>query len=157
MNNTSNFRQRVVNSYWVDDTTFLTEFEERGTNGKPFDGDDSEIVCVEFQKDENKWFLYKSYYDRNLDYIEHVSDCFTPYERAMYMTMAQDEYKRAICGDAWEKIVVADDYEKYDALIDSIKEYYDNGNNNVEVEDICNKHFIDLLTELSMRFNRLEI
>ena len=152
MNNTSNFRQRVVNSYWIDNTTFLTEFEERRTTDKPFDDGDSEIVCVEFQKDENKWFLYKQYYDRNLDYIEHASDCFTPYERAMYMTMAQDEYKRANCGDAWEKIVVADDYEKYDALIDSIKEYYDNGNNNVEVEDICNKHFIDLLRELSMRF-----
>lgn len=146
------FIQRVANSCWLDNTTFLIEFEEKKTTDKPFDDGDSEVVCVEFQKDENKWVLYKQYYDKNSDYIEHISDCFTPHEKAMYMTMAQDEYKRVNCGDAWEKIVVADDYEKYDALIDRIKEYYANEENTDEIEDICNKYFIDLLRELNMRF-----
>lgn len=152
MNNTSKFTQRVANSYWIDNTTFVVEFEEKETTDKPFEKGDTEVVCVEFQKDENKWVLYKQYYDKNSDYIEHLSDCFKPYERAMLLTMAQDEYKRANCGDAWEKIVVDDNYDKYDALIDRIKEYYGEGENDVEVEDICSKHFIDLLRELDMRF-----
>lgn len=148
----NNITQKVVNSYWIDNATFLVEFEEKPTNDKPFDDGDVEVVCVEFQKDENKWVLYKQYYDKNSDYIQHDCECFTSYERAMYMTMAQDEYKRANCGDAWEEIIVADDYEKYDALIDSIKEYYSNGENDSEIEDVCNKHFIELLKELNMQF-----
>lgn len=148
----NNMVQKIANSYWIDNTTFLVEFEEKVTTDKPFDEGDVEVVCVEFQKDENKWVLYKQYYDKNNDYIQHDSECFTPYERAMYMTMAQDEYKRANCGNAWEEIIVADDYEKYDALIDSIKEYYSNGENDSEIEDVCNKHFIELLRELNYSF-----
>lgn len=148
----NNMTQKIVNSYWIDNTTFLVEFEEKATTDKPFDEGDVEVVCVEFQKDENKWVLYKQYYDKNSDYIQHDCECFTPYERAMYMTMAQDEYKRANCGNAWEEIIVADDYEKYDALIDSIKEYYSNGENDSEIEDVCNKHFIELLKELNTQF-----
>lgn len=152
MGSTNTFTQRVANSYWIDNTTFLIEFEEKQTTDKPLNEGDTEVVCIEFQKDENKWVLYKQYYDKDNDFIQHASDCFTPYERGMYMTMAQDEYKRANCGDAWEQIIVANNYEKYDALIDSIKEYYGKGENNYEVEDICNKYFIDLLRELDMRF-----
>lgn len=148
----NNMTQKIANSYWIGNTTFLVEFEEKVTTGKPFDDGDVEVVCVEFQKDENKWVLYKQYYDKNSDYIQHDCGCFTPYERAMYMTMAQDEYKRANCGNAWEEIIVADDYEKYDALIDSIKEYYSNGENDSEIEDVCNKHFIELLKELNAQF-----
>lgn len=148
------FTKRITNTYEIDKNTFMVEFEETFTNDMPYDKGDTEVVCVEYQRDENKWVLYKQYYDKNKDFIEHETDCFTPYDRAEYITMAQDEYKRVTGGAAWDKIVVDDDYEKYDAFVDSIKEYYAKGNDEVsaEVEDVCNKHFLDLLKELNIKF-----
>ena len=49
---------------------------------------------VEYHKDEDKWILYKEYYDSDEEYIEQSDDDFTSDERTQYIEMAQMEYNR---------------------------------------------------------------
>lgn len=150
----NNTIRRISSSYWMGQDTFVVEFNREFTTRKPFDKGDFNIIMVEYHKDENKWVVYKEYYNSDEEYIEQSNDGFTPYERAQYVTMAQMEYKRVCCGDSWDGIVVSDNYEKYDAFIDSVKEYYANGDDTraSDVEDVCNKYIIDMLNELNIKF-----
>ena len=146
----------IRNSEWIDDTTFIVNFVPHPTTENFELKGVTEKVVVEYHKDENEWVVYKQYYDANGGYIDHDTDAFTQYDKAEYLTMAEDEYKKFNAGDSWEDIVVADDYEKYDALVDSIKNYYAqvSGNDDVayEVEDIVSTRFIELLSELDKKF-----
>jgi hypothetical protein len=149
------YSAKVSDSNWVDPNTFLVEFEGIKTTDKPFDEGDTEVVCVEFQSKENKCVLYKQCYNKEGDYIDHDCECFTPYQKAMYITMARYEYKRANCGEAWEKVMAANDYKAYDTLMDQIREYYSDGyDGSVQIVDVCNKHFVEMIAELNKIFHK---
>lgn len=148
----------ITNSEWLDDVTFIVNFEPTPTTENFELEGVTEEVLVEYHKDENKWVVDKQYYDADGGFIDHDTDAFTPYEKAEYLTMAEDEYKKFNAGDSWGDIVVSDNYEKYDALVDSIKNYYAqvSGNEYVayEVEDIISQRFIELLSELDNKFKK---
>lgn len=151
-------KKNITNSEWLDDVTFIVNFEPTPTTENFELEGVTEEVLVEYHKDENKWVVDKQYYDADGGFIDHDTDAFTPYEKAEYLTMAEDEYKKFNAGDSWEDIVVSDNYEKYDALVDSIKNYYAqvSGNEYVayEVEDIISQRFIELLSELDNKFKK---
>lgn len=148
----------ITNSEWLDDVTFIVNFEPTPTTENFELEGVTEEVLVEYHKDENKWVVDKQYYDADGGFIDHDTDAFTPCEKAEYLTMAEDEYKKFNAGDSWEDIIVSDNYEKYDALVDSIKNYYTqvSGNEYVasEVEDIVSQRFIELLRELDNKFKK---
>lgn len=80
-------------------------------------------------------------------------------EKAEYLTIAEGIYNNFNSNDSWEEIVVADNYERYDALVDSIKRYYAslNGDSDdvaYEVEDIISYRFMELLSELDSKFKK---
>ena len=149
----------VTNSEWLDDMTFLVNFKPIPTTEDfELEGVVEEVV-VEYHADENKWVVDKQYFDAEGGFIDHDTDAFTPYEKAEYLTIAVEEYKKLHAGDSWEEIVVADNYERYDALVDSIKRYYAslNGDSDevaYEVEDIISNRFMELLHELDNKFKK---
>ena len=149
----------ITNSEWLDDVTFIVNFEPTPTTENFELEGVTEEVLVEYHKDENKWVVDKQYYDADGSFIDHDTDAFTPYEKAEYLTMAEGEYKKFHADNSWDEIVVADDYEKYDALVESIKDYYSslNGDSDEvadEVEDIFNSRFMELLFELDNKFKK---
>lgn len=149
----------VSNSEWLDDVTFVVNFEATPTTEEfELEGVTEEVV-VEYHKDEDKWVVDKQYFDAEGGFIDHDTDAFTPYEKAEYLTIAEDEYKKFNANDSWEEIVVSDNYERYDALVDSIKQYYAslNGDSDevaYEVEDIISNRFMELLHELNSKFKK---
>lgn len=149
----------VSNSEWLDDVTFVVNFEATPTTeGFELEGVTEEVV-VEYHKDENKWVVDKQYFDAEGGFIDHDTDAFTPYEKAEYLTIAENEYKKFNANDSWEEIVVSDSYKRYDALVDSIKRYYTslNGDSDevaYEVEDIISDRFMELLYELDSKFKK---
>ena len=149
----------VTNSEWLDDVTFVVNFkptpttEDFGLEGV------TEEVLVEYHKDENKWVVDKQYFDADGGFLCHDTNAFTPYERPEYLTIAEGIYNNFKPNDSWEEIVVADNYERYDALADSIKRYYAslNGDSDevaYEVEDIISNRFMELLHELDNKFKK---
>lgn len=146
---------KITNSEWLDDVTFIVNFEPTPTTENfELEGVTEEVV-VEYHKDEHKWVVDKQYYDADGGFIDHDTDAFTPYERGKYLAMAEGEYKK----NSWNEIVVADNYEKYDALVDSIKDYYSSLNGDSDevahkVEDIFNSRFMELLFELDKKFKK---
>lgn len=149
----------VSNSEWLDDVTFVVNFEATPTT-EDFELEGvTEEVLVEYHKDENKWVVDKQYYAADGGFIDHDVNAFTPYERAEYLTIAEGIYNNFKSNDSWEEIVVADNYERYDALVDSIKRYYAslNGDSDevaYEVEDIISNRFMELLSELDKKFKK---
>ena len=149
----------VRNSEWLDDVTFVVNFEPIPTTEDfELEGVTEEVV-VEYHKDEHEWVVDKQYFDADGGFIDHDTNAFTPYEKAEYLTIAEGEYKKFNADDSWEEIVVADDYEKYDALVDSIKNYYMSLNGDSyevadEVEDIISTRFMELLHELDSKFKK---
>lgn len=149
----------VMNSEWLDNVTFVVNFEPTPTT-EDFESEGvTEEVVVEYHKDEHEWVVDKQYFDADGGFIDHDTNAFTPYEKAEYLTIAEDEYKKFNADDSWEEIVVADDYEKYDALVDSIKNYYMSLNGDSyevadEVEDIISTRFMELLHELDSKFKK---
>lgn len=149
----------ITNSEWLDDVTFIVNFEPTPTTEEfELEGVTEEVV-VEYHKDENEWVVDKQYYDAEGGFIDHDTDAFTPYDKAEYLTMAESEYKKFHANDSWEEIIVADDYEKYDALVDSIKDYYSSLNGDSDdiandIEDIINARFMELLHELDLRYKK---
>lgn len=149
----------VRNSEWLDDVTFVVNFEPTPTTEDfELEGVTEEVV-VEYHKDENKWVVDKQYFDAEGGFIDHDTDAFTPYEKAEYLTIAEGIHNNFKSNDSWEEIVVADNYETYDALVDSIKRYYAslNGDNDevaYEVEDIISYRFMELLSELDKKFKK---
>lgn len=131
----------VMNSEWLDNVTFVVNFEPTPTT-EDFESEGvTEEVVVEYHKDE------------------HDTNAFTPYEKAEYLTIAEGIHNNFKSNDSWEEIVVADNYERYDALVDSIKRYYAslNGDSDevaYEVEDIISYRFMELLYELDSKFKR---
>ena len=149
----------VRNSEWLDDVTFVVNFEPTPTTEDfELEGVTEEVV-VEYHKDEHKWVVDKQYFDADGGFIDHDTDAFTPYEKAEYLTIAEGIHNNFKSNDSWEEIVVADNYERYDALVDSIKRYYVslNGDSDevaYEVEDIISYRFMELLSELDKKFKR---
>ena len=149
----------VRNSEWLDDVTFVINFEPIPTTEDfELEGVTEEVV-VEYHKDEHKWVVDKQYFDADGGFIDHDTNAFTPYEKAEYLTIAEGIHNNFKSNDSWEEIVVADNYEKYDALVDSIKRYYAslNGDSDevaYEVEDIISYRFMELLSELDKKFKR---
>ena len=149
----------VRNSEWLDDVTFVVNFEPTPTTEDfELEGVTEEVV-VEYHKDEHKWVVDKQYFDADGGFIDHDTDAFTPYEKAEYLTIAEGIHNNFKSNDSWEEIVVADNYETYDALVDSIKRYYAslNGDSDevaYEVEDIISDRFMELLSELDKKFKR---
>ena len=149
----------VRNSEWLDDVTFVVNFEPTPTTEDfELEGVTEEVV-VEYHKDEHKWVVDKQYFDADGGFIDHDTDAFTPYEKAEYLTIADGIHNNFKSNDSWEEIVVADNYETYDALVDSIKRYYAslNGDSDevaYEVEDIISDRFMELLSELDKKFKR---
>ena len=149
----------VMNSEWLDNVTFVVNFEPIPTTEDfELEGVTEEVV-VEYHKDEHKWVVDKQYFDADGGFIDHDTNAFTPYEKAEYLTIAEGIHNNFKSNDSWEEIVVADDYEKYDALVDSIKRYYAslNGDSDevaYEVEDIISYRFMELLSELDKKFKR---
>ena len=149
----------VTNSEWLDDVTFVVNFEPTPTTEDfELEGVTEEVV-VEYHKDEHKWVVDKQYFDADGGFIDHDTDAFTPYEKAEYLTIAEGIHNNFKSNDSWEEIVVADNYETYDALVDSIKRYYAslNGDSDevaYEVEDIISYRFMELLSELDKKFKR---
>ena len=149
----------VSNSEWLDDVTFVVNFEPTPTTEDfELEGVTEEVV-VEYHKDEHKWVVDKQYFDADGGFIDHDTDAFTPYEKAEYLTIAEGIHNNFKSNDSWEEIVVADNYETYDALVDSIKRYYAslNGDSDevaYEVEDIISYRFMELLSELDKKFKR---
>ena len=149
----------VSNSEWLDDVTFVVNFEATPTTEDfELEGVVEEVV-VEYHKDENTWIVNKQYFDADGGFIDYNANAFTPYEKAEYLTIAENEYKKFNANDSWEDIVVSDNYERYDALVDSIKRYYAslNGDSDevaYEVEDIISDRFMELLSELDKKFKR---
>lgn len=149
----------ITNSEWLDDVTFIVNFEPTPTTENFELEGVTEEVLVEYHKDENKWVVDKQYYGADGGFIDHDTNAFTPYEKAEYLTMAEGEYKKFHADNSWDEIVVADAYEKYDALVESIKDYYSslNGDSDEvadEVEDIFNSRFMELLLELDNKFKK---
>ena len=149
----------VRNSEWLDDVTFVVNFEPTPTTEDfELEGVTEEVV-VEYHKDEHKWVVDKQYFDADGGFIDHDTDAFTPYEKAEYLTIAEGIHNNFKSNDSWEEIVVADNYETYDALVDSIKRYYAslNGDSDevaYEVEDIISDRFMELLSELDKKFKK---
>ena len=149
----------VSNSEWLDDVTFVVNFEATPTT-EDFELEGvTEEVLVEYHKDENKWVVDKQYYAADGGFIDHDTNAFTPYEKAEYLTIAEGIYNNFKPNDSWEEIVVADNYERYDALVDSIKRYYAslNGDSDevaYEVEGIISDRFMELLSELDNKFKK---
>ena len=149
----------VRNSEWLDDVTFVVNFEPTPTTEDfELEGVTEEVV-VEYHKDEHKWVVDKQYFDADGGFIDHDTNAFTPYEKAEYLTIAEGIHNNFKSNDSWEEIVVADNYETYDALVDSIKRYYAslNGDSDevaYEVEDIISYRFMELLSELDKKFKR---
>ena len=149
----------VRNSEWLDDVTFVVNFKPTPTTEDfELEGVTEEVV-VEYHKDEHKWVVDKQYFDADGGFIDHDTDAFTPYEKAEYLTIAEGIYNNFKSNDSWEEIVVADNYETYDALVDSIKRYYAslNGDSDevaYEVEDIISYRFMELLSELDKKFKK---
>ena len=149
----------VSNREWLDDVTFVVNFEATPTTEDfELEGVTEEVV-VEYHKDENKWVVDKQYYAADGGFIDHDTNAFTPYEKAEYLTIAEGIYNNFKPNDSWEGIVVADNYERYDALADSIKRYYAslNGDSDevaYEVEDIISNRFMELLHELDNKFKK---
>ena len=149
----------VRNSEWLDDVTFVVNFEPTPTTEDfELEGVTEEVV-VEYHKDEHKWVVDKQYFDADGGFIDHDTNAFTPYEKAEYLTIAEGIYNNFKPNDSWEKIVVADDYQRYDVLVDSIKRYYAslNGDSDEvadEVEDIISNRFMELLYELDKKFKK---
>ena len=149
----------VRNSEWMDDVTFVVNFEPTPTTEDfELEGVTEEVV-VEYHKDEHKWVVDKQYFDADGGFIDHDTDAFTPYEKAEYLTIAEGIHNNFKSNDSWEEIVVADNYETYDALVDSIKRYYAslNGDSDevaYEVEDIISYRFMELLSELDKKFKK---
>ena len=149
----------VSNSEWLDDVTFVVNFEATPTTEDfELEGVTEEVV-VEYHKDESKWVVDKQYYAADGGFIDHDTNAFTPYEKAEYLAIAEGIYNNIRPNDSWEEIVVADNYETYDALVDSIKRYYAslNGDSDevaYEVEDIISDRFMELLSELDKKFKR---
>lgn len=153
-----NNKKIITNREWLDDMTFIVNFEPTPTT-EDFGLDGvTEEVLVEYHKDERKWVVDKQYFDSDGCFIYNDTNAFTPYERAEYLKMAECEYKKFNSADSWEEIVVADNYEKYDALVDSIKNYYtsisDNEDVACEIEDIVSKRFMELLSEIDSKFKK---
>lgn len=149
----------VSNSEWLDDVTFVVNFEATPTTEDfELEGVTEEVV-VEYHKDEHKWVVDKQYFDADGGFIDHDTNAFTPYEKAEYLTIAEGIHNNFKSNDSWEEIVVADNYETYDALVDSIKRYYAslNGDSDevaYEVEDIISYRFMELLSELDKKFKK---
>ena len=149
----------VRNSEWLDDVTFVVNFEPTPTTEDfELEGVTEEVV-VEYHKDEHKWVVDKQYFDADGGFIDHDTDAFTPYEKAEYLTIAEGIHNNFKSNDSWEEIVVADNYERYDALVDSIKRYYAslNGDSDevaYEVENIISDRFMELLYELDSKFKK---
>ena len=149
----------VRNSEWLDDVTFVVNFEPTPTTEDfELEGVTEEVV-VEYHKDEHKWVVDKQYFNADGGFIDHDTDAFTPYEKAEYLTIAEGIHNNFKSNDSWEEIVVADNYETYDALVDSIKRYYAslNGDSDevaYEVEDIISYRFMELLSELDKKFKK---
>ena len=149
----------VRNSEWLDDVTFVVNFEPTPTTEDfELEGVTEEVV-VEYHKDEHKWVVDKQYFDADGGFIDHDTDAFTPYEKAEYLTIAEGIHNNFKSNDSWEEIVVADNCERYDALVDSIKRYYAslNGDSDdvaYEVEDIISYRFMELLSELDKKFKK---
>ena len=149
----------VSNSEWLDDVTFVVNFEATPTT-EDFELEGvTEEVLVEYHKDENKWVVDKQYYAADGGFIDHDTNAFTPYEKAEYLTIAEGIYNNFNPNDSWEEIVVADNYERYDAIVDSIKRYYAslNGDSDevaYEVEGIISDRFMELLSELDKKFKK---
>lgn len=149
----------VSNSEWLDDVTFVVNFEATPTTEDfELEGVTEEVV-VEYHKDESKWVVDKQYYAADGGFIDHDTNAFTPYEKAEYLAIAEGIYNNFKPNDSWEEIVVADNYERYDALADSIKRYYAslNGDSDevaYEVEDIISNRFMELLHELDNKFKK---
>lgn len=149
----------VRNSEWLDNVTFVVNFEPIPTTEDfELEGVTEEVV-VEYHKDEHKWVVDKQYFDADGGFIDHDTNAFTPYEKAEYLTIAEGIHNNFKSNDSWEEIVVADNYETYDALVDSIKRYYAslNGDSDevaYEVEDIISYRFMELLSELDKKFKK---
>ena len=149
----------VRNSEWLDNVTFVVNFEPIPTTEDfELEGVTEEVV-VEYHKDEHKWVVDKQYFDADGGFIDHDTHAFTPYEKAEYLTIAEGIHNNFKSNDSWEEIVVADNYERYDALVDNIKRYYAslNGDSDevaYEVEDIISYRFMELLSELDKKFKR---
>ena len=149
----------VSNSEWLDDVTFVVNFEATPTTEDfELEGVVEEVV-VEYHKDENTWIVNKQYFDADGGFIDYDANAFTPYEKAEDLTIAENEYKKFNANDSWEDIVVSDNYERYDALVDSIKRSYAslNGDSDevaYEVEDIISNRFMELLHELNNKFKK---
>ena len=149
----------VRNSEWLDDVTFVVNFEPTPTTEDfELEGVTEEVV-VEYHKDEHKWVVDKQYFDADGGFIDHDTDAFTPYEKAEYLTIAEGIHNNFKSNASWEETVVADNYETYDALVDSIKRYYAslNGDSDevaYEVEDIIAYRFMELLSELDKKFKK---
>ena len=149
----------VRNSEWLHDVTFVVNFEPPPTiEVFELEGVTVEVV-VEYHKDEHEWVVDKQYFDADGGFIDHDTDAFTPYEKAEYLTIAEGIHNNFKSNDSWEEIVVADNYETYDALVDSIKRYYAslNGDSDevaYEVEDIISYRFMELLSELDKKFKK---
>ena len=149
----------VTNSEWLDDVTFVVNFEATPTTEDfELEGVTEEVV-VEYHKDENKWVVDKQYYAADGGFIDHNTNAFTPYEKAEYLTIAEGIYNNFKPNDSWEEIVVADNYDRYDVLVDSIKRYYESSKGDsdevaYEVEDIIPNRFMELLSELDKKFKK---
>ena len=149
----------VSNSEWLDDVTFVVNFEATPTTEDfELEGVTEEVV-VEYHKDEHKWVVDKQYYAADGGFINHDTNAFTPYEKAEYLTIAEGIYNNFKPNDSWEEIVVADNYDRYDVLVDSIKRYYAslNGDSDevaYEVEGIISDRFMELLHELDNKFKK---
>lgn len=147
----------VVDSEWLDNDTFVVHFEPQSAieNGEEILNE----VVVEYHKDENCWVAQEQAYSLDGDFLDSIDleRVKTPYEVAEYMTIAEGAFKKFHTESSWEDIVVADDYEKYDALVDSIRNYYASFHNDSDevandVEDIINTRFIELLSELDKKY-----
>ena len=95
----------VTNSEWLDDMTFLVNFKPIPTTEDfELEGVVEEVV-VEYHADENKWVVDKQYFDAEGGFIDHDTDAFTPYEKAEYLTIAVEEYKKLHTDDSWAEVV----------------------------------------------------
>ena len=95
----------VTNSEWLDDMTFLVNFKPIPTTEDfELEGVVEEVV-VEYHADENKWVVDKQYFDVEGGFIDHDTDAFTPYEKAEYLTIAVEEYKKLHTDDSLAEVV----------------------------------------------------
>lgn len=159
-NNNSNENKTIIDTEWLDKDTFLVRFQpsaKEGLRHPSFEEDGvQDVVIVEYHLDEHKWVIERQFFTKDGYFINADSNAFTPYDKAEYLTMAQYQYNTQQNNDAWEKIVVNDNYKKYDALVDSIKTYYGNGNEETEneIENIFNDNFIQLLNYLNNLYGK---